>query len=186
MGSRTAAGFSLIEILVVVALFSVLAATSAPAIQAGMQRYAVVSASQEVASTIRAARFQAVGSNRILRVRFNCPSPGKFRVVEYLAAATDAAADRCALSAYPFPPGDTDPATLPNLDGAVQVLPSGMTFGAASDLQIATDGRVTPLAGCPSCAAVPGASPATIVVTNGNTDDDRTLTVSRSGRLQLP
>ena len=150
MNRAGAAGFSLIELLIVVGFVSVLAAMSGPPIQAGMARYALLSASQGVASTIRTARFQAVARNQILRVRFNDPAAGQYRVLD--------AADS--------PVGD------------VQVLPAAAAFGSISgDLEIDPEGRVTPLT---------GPSPATIVVSNGDTDQDRTITVSASGRVQLP
>lgn len=177
------AGFSLVELMIVAGLIAVLAAMSGPVIQAGMARYALISASQQVASTIRAARFQAVAKNRTLRVRFNCPSAGQYRVVEFIGTAVDTAANRCDSTAYPFPAADTDPATLPNLDGALQLLPTGAEFGALSDIEIDTSGRMIPLTGCPTCVAA--APPATIVVGNGDEDQDRTITVSASGRVQL-
>jgi type IV fimbrial biogenesis protein FimT len=141
-------GFSLIELMIVVGLIAVLAGMSAPAITAGMRQYSVISASQQVVSTIRAARSQAVGKNVTLRVRFNHPAAGQYQVLDGADAAV----------------------------GEVQNLPEGADFGAVSgDLEINTSGRVTPLG---------GAAPTTIVVTNG--DDDRTITVSASGRVQLP
>lgn len=141
-------GFSLIELMIVAGMIAVLAAMSAPTVTAGMRRYSLVSASQQVVSTIRAARYQAVGRNTTLRVRFDHPAAGQYQVLD----AADAAV------------------------GAVQFLPDGADFGAvSSDLEINTSGRVDTLTGAP---------PATIVVSNGN--QNRTITVSASGRVQLP
>ena len=62
--------------------------------------------------------------------------------------------------------------------GDVQFLPAGASFSTVSgDVQINTSGRVTPLAGVPTAA--------TIVVSN-NDGQSRTITVSASGRVQLP
>ena len=69
-------GFSLIELMIVVGLIAVLAGVAAPAVAAGMRRYSLITASQQIASTIRAARYQAVGRNVRLRVRFNHPQNG--------------------------------------------------------------------------------------------------------------
>lgn len=144
-------GFSLVELMVVVGLVAVLAGMSVPAISAGMTRYSLMSASQQVVSTIRSARTQAVGKNVILRVRFNSPADGQYQVV------------------------DTAGATV----GSVRELPDGADFGAVSgDLEINTSGRMSPFG--------LGAMPATIVLTNGNDDQDRTITISASGRVQLP
>ncbi len=148
MTRKRADGFSLVEIMIVEGLAAALAAMSAPAITAGMRRYSLISASQQVVSTIRAARYQAVGKNQTLRVRFNHPAGGQYQILD----AADAAV------------------------GGVQYLPNGADFGDVSDdVQIDTSGRVSGVAGAP---------PVTIVVTNG--DEDRTITVSASGRVQLP
>ena len=171
--------------MIVVALAAVLAAVAVPAVAAGMKRYVVISASQQVAGAIRAARFQAVAKNRALRVRFNCPEDGQYRVVEVVNdAAIDDDEARCETGDYPYPAPDSDPDTVPNADGPVQYLPDGAEFGDADDLEIDTSGRVTPQTGCPNCAD--GVAPGTIVVSNGDEDQDRTITVSASGRVQLP
>jgi prepilin-type N-terminal cleavage/methylation domain-containing protein len=174
------AGFSLIEVLVVIALIAILAGMTGPTIAAGMRRYEVISAAQQLASTIRSARYQAVAKNRTLRVRFNCPAVGQYRLVEFIGTAADSAADRCTTAAYPYP--DPDASALPNLDGPVQFLPQNMQFGAFSDLQIDTNGRIARLTGCPACAVA--ASPATIVVSNSY--GSSTISVSASGQVTLP
>lgn len=143
-------GFSLIELMIVVGLITVLAGVFVPAVAAGMRRYSLITASQQVVSTIRSARHQAVGRNAILRVRFDYPAAGQYQVLD----AADAAV------------------------GGVQYLPEGADFGAVSgDLQITTSGRMTNLAGNPTAA--------TIVVSNDD-GQSRTITVSASGRVQLP
>jgi type IV fimbrial biogenesis protein FimT len=139
-----AAGFSLIEALIVVGLVSIVAAASAPTVAEGITRYTITSASQQVASTIRGARFQAVGRNTALQVRFNFPAAGQYQVVDMANAAV----------------------------GEVQMLPNSVTFGqATTDLQVTTSGRMAPAA--------------TITVTDGNTANNRTITVATSGRIQL-
>jgi type IV fimbrial biogenesis protein FimT len=143
-------GFSLIELLVVTGLVAVMAGAAIPSITAGMRRYRLISASQQVVSTIRAARHQAVGRNAILRVRFDHPAAGQYQVLD----AADAAI------------------------GNVQYLPQGANFSAVSgDIQITTSGRVTDLGGSPTTE--------TIVVSNDD-GQTRTITVSASGRVQLP
>lgn len=116
-GMRAAsAGFSLIEILIVVALIAVLAGTAAPIVAEGVRQYAINSAGQQVASTIRAARFQAVARNQELRVRFNYPAAGQYQVVLNSNGTTPV--------------------------GEVQLLPSGISFGMPTDLQFRTTGRL--------------------------------------------
>jgi len=152
--SRTgAAGFTLIEILIVVAFIAVLAGAAVPAVTDAMRRYSLTSASQQVGNTIRSARQQAVGQNAVRRVRFNFPAAGQYQVLD-AADAADAAV------------------------GDVQFLPAGADFGAVSgDIAITTSGRVTDLAGNPTTE--------TIVLSNDD-GQTRTITVSPSGRVELP
>ena len=143
-------GFTVIELLLVAGLISVLAAATVPSIIQGMRRYALLTASQQVASTIRTARYQAVGKNRTLRVRFDYPSDGQYQILD------DADAD---------------------VISPARLLMNGAAFGAVSgDLEIDPQGRVTALA---------GALPASIVV-SGADSATRTISVSRSGRVELP
>jgi prepilin-type N-terminal cleavage/methylation domain-containing protein len=142
---RNTAGFTLIEALVVMALISVLAGMTAPAVTAGMKRYEVISASQQVAGTIRSARYQAVGKNMILKVRFDYPDAGQFQVV------------------------DSDDAAI----GSVQYLDDDIQFGDFTDLEFSTAGRLT------------SGVAASIVVTNGDADQDRTVVVSKNGQVEL-
>ena len=144
-------GFSLIELMIVGGLIAVLAGISVPMIAAGMKRYSLITASQQVVSTIRAARYQAVGKNVTLRVRFNHPAAGQYQVLDGADAAV----------------------------GDIQFLPDGADFGTVSgDIQITTAGRVVD----PVSLL---ATTASIVVTNDDAQI-RTITVSASGRVQLP
>lgn len=142
---RNAAGFTIIETLLVVALISVLAGMTAPAVSAGMDRYEVISASQQVAGTIRSARYQAVGKNMILKVRFDFPEVGQFQIV------------------------DADDAAI----GVVQHLDDDIQFGAFTDLEFSTSGRLT------------SGVAASIVITNGDVDQNRTVVVSKNGQVEL-
>jgi prepilin-type N-terminal cleavage/methylation domain-containing protein len=142
---RNTAGFTLIEALVVMALISVLAGMTAPAVSAGIDRYEVISASQQVAGTIRTARYQAVGKNMILRVRFDYPEAGQFQIV------------------------DADDAAI----GLVQYLDDDIQFGDFTDLEFSTSGRLT------------SGVAATIVITNGDADQNRTVVVSKNGQVEL-
>jgi Tfp pilus assembly protein FimT len=166
-------GASLMEVLVVVALIATVTGIAVPQTINAMQWYRVNSAGRDVAATIRAARLASVTTNRQMLVRFNCPVAGMYRFIEVtgVAAIDNAAlADRCSV-----PPADADPATLPNADGPLSILPDTMTFGATQDLRIAPTGQIAPLA---------GGMPAVITVTNGTLT--RQITVSASGRVQMP
>lgn len=140
---RGTAGFTLIEILIVVALIGVMAAVAAPVVTAGMDRYAILSAGQQVVSTIRTARVQSVAKNMILVVRFDYPDTGQYQIVDASNTAV----------------------------GGVTLLGSGISFSdGATDVQFTTSGR---------------ANASTIVLTNGDTDFDRTITVSINGQVKL-
>lgn len=119
-------GFSLIELMIVVGLIGLVAGMSAPTITAGMRRYTLISATRQVVSTIRAARYQAVGRNQPLRVRFNYPASRQYQVLDEADAAV----------------------------GEVQYLPDGASLFASGDLEIDTSGRVTPTAGGSPAQAV--------------------------------
>jgi hypothetical protein len=85
-----------------------------------MRRFPLISASQEVVSTVRAARYQAVGRNTTLRVRFDYPETGQYQIVNSADVAV----------------------------GEVKRLPNGATFDDVSgDIEIDSQGRVTALAG---------------------------------------
>ena len=168
-------GFTLIDIMFVVLLMGVLMAVTLPGATTASRRYNLIAATREVAAQVRVARLKAVTSNRTMRVRFNCPAPGLYRVVEVVNnAAIDNAADRCSSTTYPYP--DPNPAALPDLDEPVMVLRGGITFGGVQDLDIAPTGRVT---------ALTGALPATIGVTDSYGETQNVI-VSATGRIQVP
>jgi Tfp pilus assembly protein FimT len=179
------AGFSLIEALVVASVAMVTVGIAAPSITAAIDTYKFNSDVQNVAATIRAARLQAVSANVTLRVRFNCPTAGKMRVVEVTGDATiDNSTSRCSLTAYPYPAPDADVTTKPNHDGPVVEMGSTIHFpDATRSLQISTAGRMVPLTGCPTCSTA--APPTTLRVQDYNTDTARTITVSATGGITL-
>ena len=71
----SAAGFTLIEVLVVVTVVGVLLAVSIPVVQTGVERLTFNSVVREVGAEIRATRYAAVAKNRTEVLRFNCPNP---------------------------------------------------------------------------------------------------------------
>jgi prepilin-type N-terminal cleavage/methylation domain-containing protein len=170
---RRAAGFSLLEVLVVLAVIGVLGAMAVPTINEGMRRQRLGSAVRQVAQQVSTARLQAVNKNRRMQVRLNCPAANEFRVVEVTGvSAIDNDSDRCSDAVYPYP--DLDPAVRPDLDGPTLALPLGVRFGAVQALEIAPRGTVT---------ALTGALPAVIEVTDGV--DTRRVRVTAAGQLQV-
>ena len=109
-------GFSLIELMMVVALVAVLAGVSVPPISAAMKRYTVITASQQVVGTIRKARGQAVSRNQTLHVHFDAEA-SSFQI--------------------------QDSADTPI--GPVMLLPTGAQFvDADTDIEFDTSGRLDP------------------------------------------
>jgi prepilin-type N-terminal cleavage/methylation domain-containing protein len=147
---RGTAGYSLIEILVVVALVAVLAGMVAPAVTAAMDRYELISASQQVVSTIRAARIQAVARNSRVRTR----------VVQVAPPAPDEYQNEL-----------WDGAAWVALSG-VNELADDLSFGGSVNIQFETNGRMI-------------GAPVSITVSNGDAAQDRTISVSTSGQVQL-
>jgi len=111
---RSASGFTLIEIMIVVAVIGILAGMSAPIVSSAMDRYDIIAAGQQVASTVRAGRFQAIARNDTLRVRFDYPAAGQYQVVDTANVKV----------------------------GEIQRLADGVTFGdGTADVQIDAEGR---------------------------------------------
>jgi prepilin-type N-terminal cleavage/methylation domain-containing protein len=173
VGSRRAVGFSLLELLVVVSISTIVMAAALPQISGVRRRLELNAAAHDVMAAIQGARLRSVATGRTLRVRFNCPANGQYRVVEMVGdPAVDGAANRCDGAAYPFP--DPNPNIRPNLDGPILRLRGGVSFGAVVNLDVASNGRFTPWT---------GATPATLTVVNFNAT--RSVSVSNSGRLVL-
>ena len=151
----------MLDLLVVMALLGTIAAIAVPAIHDVTSGIVHGQAQQLVESELQQARLKAVTSNRIVRVRFNCPANGQFRTVELIGtpaapATADTANNRCNATVYPFPPPDTNRLTLPNLDGPVKLLDTRVTFGAAPTIEfrpsggaftVNSDGTSTPFVG---------------------------------------
>ncbi len=114
MAVRRESGFSLIELMIVVGLVAVLAAISVPVIAGAISQYELLTSGQQVVSTIRAARLQAVSRNQVLKVRFDFPADGQYQVVNAVDAAV----------------------------GLPQTLGGEITFDAFTDVQFTTAGRL--------------------------------------------
>lgn len=138
-------GFTLLDVLVVIGLIATITGIAVPAIHDVMNGIAHGQAQQLVESELQQARLKAVTTNRILRVRFNCPVAGQFRTVELIGTPTvpvaaDTAANRCQESAFPYPAVDDNPLTRPNLDGPVKRIDKRVTFGAAPIIEFRPSG----------------------------------------------
>ena len=180
MSSRTTSdGFSLVELLMVVAMIGTLAALAAPVMGDMNASIKLSDASRMLERELQDARMKAVSSNRVLRVRTNCPAAGNIRRVEVVSAAVDGAANRCSETAYPFPPADTDAMTRPNYDGPIRILPNGATVTNAI-LQFSPDGTASQVV---NGAVEAIATNVTVTVTRKA--KSKSVTINAVGKIQV-
>lgn len=144
---RSDAGFSLIDLMVTVGVFSILMAAALPTLQDMTSGMRLRQGLREVERELQTARLKAVTANRPIRVRFNCPVAGEYRMVEVIGTPTtpdtaDTATNRCQESVYPSPAADSNPLTRPNHDGPTRRLHSRLAFGSAPTLEFWPDGSV--------------------------------------------
>ena len=178
-GSRNDRGFTVTEMLMVVAMIAVLAVIALPVMKDLTQSIKLNEAARLVEREMQDARLKAVSSNRVIRVRLNCPATGYIRSVEVLGTAADSASNRCLTTAYPFPPADNDIMTRPNFDGPVRTLPLGATV-SNEILQFSPDGTAaTVISGVPTSIATP------VTVTISRDGKSKTVTVNNAGKIQL-
>jgi Tfp pilus assembly protein FimT len=165
--------------LMVVAMIAVLAVIGLPVMKDMTENIKLNQAARLVEREMQDARLKAVSSNRVIRVRMNCPSAGYIRSVEVLGTAADNATNRCSTTAYPFPPPDDDIMTRPNFDGPVRVLPLDATVSNVV-LQFSPDGSaVSVINGVPTTLAAP------LSVMISRHGKSKTATVNNVGKVQL-
>ena len=138
-------------------------------------------AARELQQELRGARLRAVNVNRRLEVRFNCPSTGRFRVVE--GGWPDSG--RCDESRYPYPaPADAayQVPQMPRYDGPVRTMNPRVTLNTSSPtlvLEFSPDGRTMRLeGGSPRLIA----SETLTLSLNGYS---RTVEINALGKVQL-
>jgi prepilin-type N-terminal cleavage/methylation domain-containing protein len=172
-------GFSLIEILLTVAVLGTIAAVGVPVMSDLTANIKLNEASRTVERELQDGRLRAVASNRILRVRMNCPEAGSLRTVEFLNSTDDVATNRCQYAAYPYPAADNDAMTRPNYDGPVRTMPTPATVGTFI-VEFHPDGTAKNVV---SNVATTITTPISIVVTRYS--KTRTITVNGAGKIQL-
>jgi prepilin-type N-terminal cleavage/methylation domain-containing protein len=138
-------GFTLVDMVAVIAVIGILMAMTVPTMLSSLDRLRLGQASREVEREMQTAKSRAVTKGRAMRIRFNCPGTGQYRIVELIGtptahAAADSASNRCEPAAYPFPAADADPLTLPNLDGPIRQLPEEVSFDLAQTIEFWPDG----------------------------------------------
>ena len=160
---QSSRGFTLFELLIVVAMIGILGAIGLPVLTDSSNRNKVWTAAEQVASQIRQARLKAISRNIPFRVRFNCPANRQYRVLRVTGiAAVDNAANRCT--------------TYLQHDSGIYTLPERVDFGAVPMLEVNGRGQYS--------LPVAGVMPLTINVQYANTHT-RTFTVSITGQISF-
>jgi len=140
-------GFSLVDIMVTVSVMSIVAAGAVPALMNVSDSMKLGQGQRDIYQEMQSARLVAVASNRPMRIRFNCPAAGQFRLTELIGSPSkpdtnDTASDRCSDTKWTYPANDNDPTSRPNHDGPIRQLPNRVTFGGTATLEFWPDGTV--------------------------------------------
>ena len=152
------------ELLVVMALITVIAGIAIPTLSGATARNSVWTASEQIGSQIRQARLKAISRNIRFRVRFDCPAAGQFRVLQVTGdVGIDNAADRC---------NDSQ-----DYDSGVYVMPANVSYGDDPPLlEVNSRGEFSSDKGIP----------AVITVTYlGAGSSSRSLTMSKTGQISF-
>lgn len=181
-------GFSLIELLMVVALVGIISVIGLPLLGQMSGTIQLGEAARQLERELQSARMTAVSANQPMRVRFNCPATGEYRMVELIGtpsvpAAADGVIGRCETTTYPFPAPDNNPITRPNNDGPLRTIPSQVSITTSTTIEFWPDGTAHTNTGGTN-PWPPIASPGyTIVLTRGS--KTKSILVNGIGKIQL-
>ena len=164
-----------------------MAAIAVPAVTDVMGSIRHGQAAQLVESELQQARMKAVSTNRIIRVRFNCPSARHFRMVELIGTPAvpdvrDTAANRCTTTAYPYPPADQSVVTTPNHDGPLKSIDDKVSFGVAPTIEFRPSGAAHSVAADGKSGPPLAAAGTAITLTMGTAV--KTVTVNGLGKIK--
>jgi prepilin-type N-terminal cleavage/methylation domain-containing protein len=181
-------GFSLIELLMVTALVGIVSVIGMPLLGQVSGSIELGEAARQVERELQSARMAAVSANQPMRVMFNCPAAGQYRLVELIGtpsvpAASDGVIGRCSASTYPFPAPDNNPITRPNNDGPLRRLSALVTFTTVTTVEFWPDGTAHTNTGGTN-PWPPIAAPGTNIVLT-RSGKTRSILVNGNGKIQL-
>lgn len=189
----SAVGFSIVDMLATLTVIATVSAMAIPQAINTVDRMRLGMATRDVERELQFARLKAVGTNRPMRVRFDCPSAGKIRVVELLgtpekpdANDADGILNRCSETAYPYKPTGADQSRLtrPNNDGAVRTLYQGTTFTAKQTLEFWPNGTVHTACQAVTCNLA-GTQINTVTLTLSRKSKTKNITVNGIGKILM-
>ena len=70
-------GFTLLELLVVISLICIVGGMAVPALTSTSAQMRLSNSARQVERELHTARMKAVRSDKVMRVRFNCPATGQ-------------------------------------------------------------------------------------------------------------
>jgi prepilin-type N-terminal cleavage/methylation domain-containing protein len=181
-------GFSLIELLTVCALVGIVSVIGMPLLGQIGGAIELGEAARQVERELQSARIAAVSANQPMRLMFNCPAAGQYRLVELIGtpgvpASADGVVGRCSSSTYPFPAPDNNPITRPNNDGPLRNLSANVTFTTVTTIEFWPDGTAHTNTGGTNPWPPIAAAGTSIVLTRGS--KTRSIVVNGSGKIQL-
>ena len=181
-------GFTLVEILLTVAIIAIMSGMAVPLMTNIVDSIKLGEATREVEREMQIARLTAVSSNQPMRMRFDCPAAGAYRMTELVGtpnvpAAADIAANRCALASFPYP-GDADknPLTRPNKDGPLRYLDPKVSFNQSTTIEFWPDGSAHTNTGGPPWPPISGAGYSVILIKGTKT---KSILVNGVGKIQI-
>ncbi len=182
-----ALGFSLIDMLATLAIFATMSAAAVPLLQKSFDSLRLGVAARNVERELQGARLKSVSANQPMRVRFDCPSTGQYRVVELIGtpsapASADADAQASTRCGYAYPASDSNPMTRPNHDGPIQRLDSTVSFGSTQTIEFWPDGTAHVSASTNPWPAI-GSAGVTLTVTKGSAS--KAITVNGLGKIRI-
>lgn len=182
-------GFTLLEMMMTTALVGIVAGMGVALMSDASESIKLGDGARGVERELQTARLAAVSSNHAMRVRFDCPAAGQYRITELVGtpgvpAAADGAADRCALASYPYPSNtDRNALTRPNRDGPLRSLDPSVTFTNQTTIEFWPDGTAHTNSGGTNPWPPIAGSGYTISLTRGS--KTKSILVNGVGKIQI-